>query len=407
VKLHWADSTALSVGTLFQPQRGSVVFEFDKNFLSSGLSISPFKLPLQTGIQLAQTENIGFGGLFGVFADSIPDGWGLLLMARGLRPYGLTLDETTVLDRLAYIGSRGMGALVYEPAIEAREDREFAIDLLKLSRDAQTLLTEMDSKDFLSEIISAGGSPGGARPKIVVAIESGKIKNNFFDGQIISSHQNRIPENFEHWIIKFRGHDDSPHSALEEFLYTKTAEHVGIGVEPCCLFKDSSGQTWFGMKRFDRPDNGTRLHQHSLAGLLHANFRLPCLDYEMFLKATHLLTRSVQELEAAFRLAVFNAVFHNRDDHAKNFSFLMDRNGNWKLAPAYDLTWSAGPGGEHTTSYVGEGRNPEKKHYFELAAKSGIGEKRATEIIEEVESGKNFFGKMSREIGFKPRLKFK
>ena len=210
MKLHWSDTRTMPVGTLFQPQRGGVVFEFQKDFLSSGLSISPFKLPLQTGIQLAKTEDIGFGGLFGVFADSIPDGWGLLLMARGLRPFGLTFDETTVIDRLAYIGPRGMGALVYEPAIEVREDKEFAIDLLRLSRDAQTLLTEMDSKDFLSEIISAGGSPGGARPKIVVAIESGKIKNNFFKGQIISSHQKCIPEKFEHWIIKFRGHDDSP-----------------------------------------------------------------------------------------------------------------------------------------------------------------------------------------------------
>ena len=149
-----------------------------------------------------------------------------------------------------------------------------------------------------------------------------------------------------------------------------------------------SDNFWFGSKRFDRGDNGERFHIHSLAGMLHADFRLPSLDYETILKATLVITKDHRELHRAFRLAVFNVIYHNRDDHAKNFSFLMDHKGNWTLSQAYDITFSLGFGGEHSTSILGEGRNPHTSHLLRLAEAVGISLKDAKNIIAEIESGK-------------------
>jgi serine/threonine-protein kinase HipA len=159
------------------------------------------------------------------------------------------------------------------------------------------------------------------------------------------------------------------------------------------------------MRRFDRGHGNVRIHQHSLAGLLHADFRIPCLDYDALLKVTQSLTRSMQEVEKAFRVAVFNAIFHNRDDHAKNFTFLMNREGKWHFSPAYDLTWSNGPGGEHTTTYLGEGKQPTAQHFIKLAENAGIPAHKAKEIVCEVESGKEFLLKLAKQWGAKKLLK--
>jgi serine/threonine-protein kinase HipA len=151
--------------------------------------------------------------------------------------------------------------------------------------------------------------------------------------------------------------------------------------------EDSQGDLWFGTKRFDRGPNNSRLHSHTVAGLTHANFRLPSIDYEDILKITAILTKSEDCILSAFRLAAFNVIFHNRDDHAKNFSFIMNPQGVWRFAPAYDLTFCAGPGGEHMTAVLGEGKHPTRKSLLDLANKSHIKAKTASEIVDQVESG--------------------
>jgi serine/threonine-protein kinase HipA len=238
----------------------------------------------------------------------------------------------------------------------------------------------------------------------VAEIKAANLQSDYYSGPIISGHTETTTEAYEPWLIKFAGKGDDQDAALTEFLYARTAQQVGIKVEPTALFKDSKGRIWFGMRRFDRLPGGRRRHLHSLAGLLHADFRIPSLDYEAFLKATYLLTRSKVEAEKAFRLAVFNAIFHNRDDHAKNFSFLMDETGQWTLSPAYDLTWSAGPGGEHTMSYLGEGRHPSDEHFLELAKRVDISAKQALQILDEVRSGVVLLRKSAKEMGAKSIL---
>jgi serine/threonine-protein kinase HipA len=197
----------------------------------------------------------------------------------------------------------------------------------------------------------------------------------------------QLPAGYEHWLIKFHGLDERKDAGIIEYIYAQTAQKVGLVVQPCHLFKDKRGAQWFGTKRFDREAN-TRIHCHSLAGLLHANFRFPSVDYEAFLRSTSFLTKREEDLVAAFRQAAFNVVFHNRDDHAKNFAFTMKDDGIWRLSPAFDLTYSMGPGGEHTSSIAGEGRNPGRSHLLAMAEAVGIESKKAEEILQEVEAGR-------------------
>lgn len=405
VSLVWSPERKTPVGTLYRSQVERLIFfEYDASFLKKNISISPFHLACLPGATQAKTDEHAFFGLHGVFADSLPDGWGLLIMAQAMRRLNASFAETGALDKLAFIGSKGMGALVYEPSIERAGEKDFALNLASLSDDAHRVL-DGSADDVLSELLLIGGSPGGARPKIVAAVEKEKMNADFFAGRLISGHSDTYPKDYEPWLIKFGSREDNADAAFIEFLYSKTAQQVGICVEPTALFRDKKGRTWFGMRRFDRlPENG-RCHTHTLAGLLHANFRIPSLDYQSFLKATYALTRSLAETENAFRLAVFNAVFHNRDDHAKNFSFRMSESGEWQLAPAYDLTWAEGPGGEHTTTYMGEGRNPTDEHFLGLAKSVGIPEKSARHIVDEVRGGMEFLKKRAKEMGVKSILK--
>ena len=183
----------------------------------------------------------------------------------------------------------------------------------------------------------------------------------------------------------------------------KVAQTVGLKPEPVRLFEDSRGSLWFGTKRFDRGPQGRRIHAHTLAGLVHADFRLPSLDYETLLHVTNVLTKSREDLLAAYRQMIFNIVFHNRDDHGKNFSFLLSEEGNWRLSPAYDLNYSRGPGGEHTTAVLGEGRAPKRTQVFELGAKFGIEKKLAESIYQEVEEGRATMKDLFRQHRVKRR----
>lgn len=345
-------------------------FEYDAEFIAKGYSISPFKLPLHAGA--VPCHDRCFEGLFGVFNDSLPDGWGRLLLDRQLNQYSISPEKLTPLDRLAYVGHYGMGALCYEPAIEQHALTQHILKLDEIAQESKLVL-ENDSETFFEELLALNGSSSGARPKIVACVSDDKKR--------IVCGYDILPKKYTHWIIKFHASLDPKDIGAIEFAYSNMARHAGIDVPETFLFPSQSGPGYFGAQRFDRHQN-QRIHMHTLSGLLHADYRLPNLDYESFLKATYLLTQSMIEVEKAYYLAVFNVLAHNRDDHSKNFSFLMNEKGQWRLAPAYDLTFSSGPAGEQSMTVMGEGKSPGIPHLLKLAERFSI--QHSKEIIDKV-----------------------
>ncbi len=388
--------TLTPVGEMLRSNTGRIYFQFDPSILNARISPSPFKLKQLAEPQTPLSKDLGvFDGLFGAFADSLPDGWGLLLMSRAMRMAGVDFAETTPLDRLSFIGSRGMGALVYEPPQFLGEQLASDVDLSALAKEADLVL-EGKTADILAELTAIGGSPGGARPKVLVGLSNEHAENG---AERILVGLGELPANFNHWIVKFRGRDESPEATILEYIYAQTAQRVGIKMSECRLIEDRLGQPWFATKRFDRGWNNARIHMHSAAGLLHADFRLPSLDYADLLKLTKALTRRDDDLMAMYRLAAFNVVFRNRDDHAKNFAFTMNATGEWRLAPAYDLNFAAGPGGEHSTAILGEGRNPSLVHLQRLAEEQNIVPAAANLVLQEVESGRLYMRDLLKQYG--------
>jgi serine/threonine-protein kinase HipA len=368
-RLDWGDEQVV-VGTLAEHGR-RIYFEYDAGFLDAALPISPFKLPVRAG--LFEHVDRDFAEVFGVFNDSLPDGWGLLLMDREFRQRGIDPATVSVLDRLAYIGTRGMGALTYHPPAAAADDESLRIDLDALARQAERIL-EGSAEQVLPALRIAGGSPGGARPKVVVGVRS--------DGQIISGTSD-LPEGYRHCLVKFPAQEDAADIGSVEAAYALMAQEAGVHVPPTSLLETRDGGRYFAAERFDRAGN-LRLHMHTLGGLLHASHRLPSMEYEGFLKATLILTKDQRQVEEAFRRMVFNVLAHVRDDHVKNFSCLMDRRGTWRLAPAYDLVFSAGPRGQHTMAVAGEAERPTERDMLRVAGDCAVDPARGREIIQQV-----------------------
>ncbi|MET0154613.1 MAG: type II toxin-antitoxin system HipA family toxin [Rickettsiales bacterium] len=364
-----------------------IYFEYDPDFLNRKIEISPFKLPVKPGA--IPCDDVVFEGLFGVFNDSLPDGWGRLLLDRQVRGHGIAPELLTPLDRLTHVSQFGMGALVYEPDVSEKSSAEGAIQLDKLAAEAQEVL-EGESGDVFAELLELSGSSAGARPKIMVGIS--KDKKRIIHGQ------QELPKGYSHWMVKFASGSDQKDIGAIEYAYSLMARAAGLEMMPTHLFPAKKGNGYFGVQRFDRID-GTRQHMHTICGLLHAEHRMPSIDYESIMRATLTLTRNVQEVEKILYMAAFNAFAHNRDDHAKNFSFLMDSKGNWSVAPAYDLTFSGGPGGEHSTTIMGEGRAPGKEHLLKLAEKFSVPKNDAASIIDEVCAAVNNWPAFAEQAG--------
>ena len=365
----------LNFGSEIQPvgrlaiRDGIIYFEYDNAFLETNLEISPLKFPLQRGvIELPRTP---FEGLAGVFNDSLPDGWGRLLFDRMLRAEGILPNEVTALDRLAYVGLNGMGALVYEPDESPKHyDEKINLDVLA-SQTEQVL--EGESGEVINELLALNGSSAGARPKAMIGLDSQR-KN-------ISHGTGDLKDGFEHWIVKFPNTQDGNDSGAIEYIYSIMAENAGLEMPATHLFPSQKGSGYFAVKRFDR-DKNKRFHTHTVSGLIHSNYRFPSHDYEDLLALTSAITKDIREVEKMFRLAVFNVMAHNRDDHAKNFSFLMDESGEWKLSPAYDLTFSNGPGGEQSTMVMGEGRNITRTNLEKLGLEAKLSKAFIDEVIQ-------------------------
>jgi serine/threonine-protein kinase HipA len=365
------DAEEIEVGELVSDDK-QIYFRYYPEFLKRGLEISPIKLKLNTDISKA--NELPFEGLFGVFADSLPDGWGKLLLDRALAARGISIADLSPLDRLAYIGSQGMGALIYRPEIAIDNADQFKIELDEIAKATKQIIAGT-ATDVLDEIFKLGGSSGGARPKILVGYNP--------NTQHLIGAEKELPPHYEHWLIKFPASSDSKDIANIEYAYYKMAIDAGIEMSECRLFESKSGNTYFGTKRFDRQGN-KRLHLHSAAGIMHDNFRLSTLDYGHLMDCAFQLERDVKAYEKVLRLAAFNVFAHNRDDHSKNFSFLMDASGKWRLAPAYDLTFSYSGHGMHSTMVAGESAKPTQMHLMKLATYFNV--KNASTIIEEVQN---------------------
>jgi len=359
-------------------------FEYDPDFLQSGIELSPFFLPLKEGV--FEHNDRDFGPLWGLFDDSLPDGWGMLLLDRHFKKKGASFSSLSPLDKLAYLGSKTMGALCYYPPFEEEKNYEAVLDLQKLSDNANQILSG-DEKDILPVLLRAGGSPGGARPKIAAGFNP--------ETKEIISGESVLPVGFDHWLIKFSSSMDVENSSKIEFAYSLMALDAGINVPETRLFDGDKEKSFFGIKRFDRGENNLRHHTHTFGNLIHSNFRIPTADYNDLMKATMLLTKNIESVEEMFKRMVFNIFTNNRDDHVKNFSFIYDINNlKWDVAPAYDLTFSEGPAAEHSMTVNGSGKNINLDDILAVAKKAAIRKSVAIEIIEKVkgalENWKNF-----------------
>ena len=351
------------VGTLALAANHKVVFQYDDSWLEQGFSISPFSLPLENQVFVPTKDY--FDGLFGVFADSLPDHWGRLLLKRLLLAHEQNPDKLTVIDRLAIVGKSGMGALTYYPERKFSEENDNT-DLDELAFQCQKIL-HTEYSDKLDELYRLGGTSGGARPKIMTTI------------------------NDEDWIIKFSAHVDGENAGKMEYDYSCCARKCGITMSETKLFPSEVCEGYFGIKRFDRISDisGTkRVHMLTAAALLELDFEQPSLDYHSLMKLTKIITRdNKDDVENMFRRMCFNVFAHNRDDHSKNFTYLYDESADsWRLSPAYDLTYSNTYYGEHTTTVDGNGRNPGKKELLAVGTMAGIKKELCMDIITEIKS---------------------
>lgn len=364
------------VGVLYEEESNKskpIYFQYSSEFIKTGINLSPFKLPLQP--EVVEDKERTFDGLFGLFNDSLPDGWGCLLLDRELMKRGLSYNSISSLQRLSMIGKNPMGALEYEPAQDSPDVLE-NLELDSLSMEADKVL-EGQPTAVLDKLLSLNGSSGGARPKIVVNVS--KDKKTIRHGGIM------CPDGFEQWIIKFANSTDRKDLGVQEYLYSLMAKKAGIDMPDTYLFPSSNSNGHFGVKRFDRINN-KKVHVHTVCGLLHASHRTSSIDYENLLKLTLILTGSMDEVLKMVRLMVFNVKSGNKDDHSKNFSFLLDENLHWKLSPAYDLTPSQGINGEQTAMVNGKGIGITDEDFIITAGKVGVQPEVVKEIIEQVDS---------------------
>ena len=338
------------VGRIAMTSDSLCAFEYDPSYLISGTSISPFNLPLKSEVFIA--KRTPFNGGFGVFDDSLPDGWGSLILDMYLKSRGIDPAKLTILQRLALVGSTGRGALEYRPDYSKSTAGE-VIDFDNLAAETEKILTSDYTGDSLDTLYKYGGSSGGARPKIFVKIDG------------------------KEWLVKFRATMDPINTGCIEYEYSLLAKKCGINMPETRLFEGK----YFGVERYDRTQEN-KIHTVSTAGLLNADYRVPSLDYLELLKLCHILTKNMEEVYSLFRLMVFNVAIKNRDDHAKNFSFQLI-NGEWKLSPAYDILPSNGFNGFHTTTVNNNGE-PTTGDMMAVAEKIGLNKLRVNDIIQKV-----------------------
>lgn len=352
VKYHEAIVGVLSL----TPDNKNLVFEYDPHWIADGFSISPLELPLKTGVFIAKSTP--FHGNFGIFEDSLPDGYGRYLLHKTLLREGIDDRNLSAIDRLSIVGNSGMGALTYEPETSIVKEKEIT-DFDLLQEKALEVLKEQQDTDAKLLLYNSGNS-GGCRPKAVFSDSDG------------------------HWLVKFRHTYDPKDMGQQEYHYNEVARNCGINVPDFKLINNK----YFTTRRFDLTDEGDRIHTATAGGLLCLSLSEPVLDYSNLLALTGFLTQNSKYVEEMYRRMIFNYLTDNKDDHCKNFSFLVkkDTKGkySWHLAPAYDLTLcTEGYNGQHATS-VNSTENPTIQDFITVGTKIKMNEKHCREIFDEV-----------------------
>jgi serine/threonine-protein kinase HipA len=348
----------VEVGTLsLTPDNRLCAFEYNKNWLMEGFSISPLELPLKPGLFVAKPQP--FNGNFGIFEDSLPDGYGRYLLHKTLLKEGVDDRNLSALDKLSLVGNGGMGALTYEPRTRVKME-EGRCDFDALQAKALEVLQEQQDNDAGLLLYNSGNS-GGCRPKAIFSDDEG------------------------HWLVKFRHIYDPKDMGQQEYRYNEVARKCGINVPDFKLV----GGKYFATKRFDLTSSGERVHMATAGGLLCVSLSNPVLDYSNLLALTGYLTQSSKDVEEMYRRMVFNYLTDNKDDHCKNFSFIVKKDGQgkwcWHLAPAYDLTLCAdGYNGQHATSVNGSGK-PTIQDFIAVGTKIKITENKCREIIRQLQ----------------------
>lgn len=353
----WQWGTLVSTTAL--TGRPLIVFEYSNEARQRGLELSSYTLPLK-GPQLRRDFPDHQLYLPGPVYDSLPDGWGMLLVDRMFKRRGLTTARIGPLERLAYIGSNAMGAMTFEPVAPEGQESEVHIPLEQLAGEVQEVL-HGDGGEFLQKLLLVGGSPQGARPKALV-----------YRDPASGGFTTAITPGFEAWLIKFPAKEEHAEVCAIEMVYAECLRMCGIETPDTHYFSLPNGLAAFASKRFDRRD-GLRVPMQSLAAFTGANYRSPgVLDYVNFLRATQMCTNDVRGMAVAFERAVFNVAFNNRDDHPKNFAYIMSQDGQWRLSPAYDVTFCEGPSGYHQMDVMGEALAISRTQMLRLAEEAEV-----------------------------------
>lgn len=390
------------------------VFQYAPEFVGSNIEVAPLMMPLREApYEFPALPREAFKGLPGLLADSLPDKFGNALIDAWLASQGRSAESLNPVERLCYIGSRGMGALEYQPALFGQARKGRRLEVAALVELANRVLDEriaaagkfagLDDSETMDEIIKVGTSAGGARAKAILAWN--EATGEFRSGQVPNQ------AGFSYWLMKFDGVSgnrdreaaDPQGYGLIEYAYHLLAMDAGIHMMPCRLHREN-GRAHFMTRRFDRSDRGEKIHVQSLCAMMHFDFNQPeAWSYEQALQTMKRLTLPMTDIEEQFRRAAFNVIARNHDDHVKNIAYLMDKAGRWRLAPAFDIAYSYNPTGawtaRHQMSINGKRDNFSVDDLLALGRTGGIKSVRAASIIEQVSASVEKWPQVAREVG--------
>lgn len=394
--------------------RQVAVFQYDPSFIRSGIQLSPLMMPLRDlPYEFPALSKETFKGLPGLLADSLPDKFGNAVIDTWLATQGRTAASFNSVERLCYIGSRGMGGLEYKPALRISHSKSDEIEVSKLVELSNKILDQRaglegvfsgtDDRDAIEDILRVGTSAGGARAKAILAWNP--KTNEFRSGQV------KIPSGFEYWIMKFDGVSNNRDKELSdpqgygmiEYAYYQLAVKAGIEMTECRLHHEG-GRSHFMTKRFDRNADGSKIHMQSLCALAHVDFNEPALySYEQTIQTMKRLKLSQSDLEQQVLRAMFNVVGRNHDDHVKNIAFLMNRRGEWRLSPAFDVSYAYDPKGywtsQHQMSINGKRESFSTLDLISMAKIAGIKNNRALEMLDRVITTMKSWPEVADNIG--------
>lgn len=396
------------LGTVeWNDSKGSATFQYSEKALKNGIEPSPLLMPKQERIFETNRDHLNFHDLPYLLSDSMPDDFGNRMMKEWLKQKNISITDINPVDRLTYVGLRGMGALEYEP-FNHKGNNDYDIDVSELLQVARKVLegrreTSYDDLDkkSLTDILRIGTSVGGARAKALIAItrDSNNKINAIKPGDIIQ------PKGFSYWLLKIDGANEKSLGEGDgmgkiEYAYYKLAKEAGIDISESTLYQEND-RFHFLTKRFDRTDNGEKIHIQTFGALAGIDYKTQkATSYETLFRLMKRLNLGYDQFEQQYKRALFNVVARNHDDHVKNFSFLMDKNGKWKISPAYDLTYSYSPGGTwtsvHQSSINGKFDKFNRNDLLEFGKYFGV--KKGNKILDEVISAVGQWGKIAREL---------